>query len=67
MEQIPHLTNVGLLYFSKSNSLASDEALSLFRMKVGEDTFNSHPEIPTLAEEIVKECKGLPLALITIS
>ena len=38
----------------KVECLASDEALSLFRMKVGEDTFNSHPEIPTLAEEIVK-------------
>ena len=50
----------------KVECLAPDEALSLFRMKVGEDTFNSHPEIPTLAEEIVKECKGLPLALITI-
>ena len=47
----------------KVECLAPDEALSLFRMKVGEDTFNSHPEI---AEEIVKECKGLPLALITI-
>ena len=50
----------------KVDCLAPDEALSLFRMKVGEDTYNSHPEIPTLAEEIVKECKGLPLALITI-
>ena len=46
--------------------LAPDEAISLFRMKVGEDTFNSHPEIPILAKEIVKECKGLPLALVTI-
>ena len=51
----------------KVECLAPDEALSLFRMKVGEDTFNSHPEIPTLAIEIVKECKGLPLALVTIS
>ena len=50
----------------KIECLALDEALSLFRMKVGENTFNSHPEIPTLAEEIVKERKGLPLALITI-
>lgn len=50
----------------KVECLASDDALSLFRMKVGEDTFNSHPEIPRLAKEIVKECKGLPLALITI-
>ena len=46
--------------------LASDEAMPLFWMKVGEDTFNSHPKIPRLAKEIVKECKGLPLALITI-
>ena len=50
----------------KVECLAPDEALSLFRMKVGEDTFNSHPEIPTLAKEIVNEYKGLPLALITI-
>ena len=33
----------------KVECLAPDEALSLFWMKVGEDTFNSHPEIPTLA------------------
>ena len=50
----------------KVECLASDEALALFRLKVGEDTFNSHPQIPALAKEIVKECKGLPLALITI-
>ena len=50
----------------KVECLAPDEALSLFRMKVGEDTFNSHPEIPTLAIEIMKQCKGLPLALVTI-
>ena len=50
----------------KVECLAPDEALSLFRMKVGEDTFNSHSEIPTLAIEIVKECKVLPLALVTI-
>ena len=50
----------------KVECLASDEAMPLFRMKVGEDTFNSHPEIPRLAKEIVKECKGLSLALITI-
>ena len=50
----------------KVECLASDEAMPLFWMKVGEDTFNSHPEIPRLAKEIVKECKCLPLALITI-
>ena len=50
----------------KVECLASDEAMPLFWMKVGEDTFNSHLEIPRLAKEIVKECKCLPLALITI-
>ena len=50
----------------KVECLAPDEALSLFRMKVWEDTFNYHPKIPTLAKEIVKECKGLLLALVTI-
>ena len=50
----------------KVECLAPDEALSLFRMKVGENTFNSHPEIPTLAKEMVKESKGLLLALVTI-
>ncbi|RVW66933.1 putative disease resistance protein [Vitis vinifera] len=46
--------------------LACEEAFSLFRTKVGEDTLNSHPDIRKLAEIFVKECKGLPLALITV-
>ena len=47
--------------------LSPEAALDLFRYKVGEDVFNSHPEIPTLAQAVVGECKGLPLALITIA
>ncbi|KAH9666256.1 putative disease resistance protein [Citrus sinensis] len=35
--------------------------------EVGEDVFNSHPEIPTLVQAVVGECKGLPLALIAIA
>ena len=33
----------------------------------GEDTLNSHPDIPKLAEMVAKECKGLPLALIVVA
>ena len=46
--------------------LIKDEAIYLFKKKVGETTLNSHPIIPQLAEIDAKECKGLPLALITI-
>ncbi|XWS51869.1 hypothetical protein CRYUN_Cryun11dG0019000 [Craigia yunnanensis] len=47
--------------------LLPEVALDLFRTKVGEDVLNSHLEIPKLAELIARECKGLPLALITIA
>ncbi|RVW24660.1 Retrovirus-related Pol polyprotein from transposon TNT 1-94 [Vitis vinifera] len=36
------------------------------KSKVREDTLNSHPDIRKLEEIFVKECKGLPLALITV-
>ncbi|WKA13356.1 hypothetical protein VitviT2T_030660 [Vitis vinifera] len=42
------------------------EAFALFQIHVGEDTINSHPHLPKLAEIVAKECDGLPLALITI-
>ncbi|KAF8030808.1 hypothetical protein BT93_D0104 [Corymbia citriodora subsp. variegata] len=42
------------------------EAMGLFEKNVGESTINFHPEIPELAKDIVQECKGLPLALITV-
>ncbi|XP_072970261.1 probable disease resistance protein At1g61300 isoform X2 [Typha angustifolia] len=46
--------------------LNDDEAWSLFLEKVGEETISSHPLIPGLAKEVIKELAGLPLALITI-
>jgi disease resistance protein RPS2 len=46
--------------------LAREEALTLFQMKVGEETLRSHPDIPKLAKIVAEECEGLPLALITI-
>ncbi|KAK2631419.1 hypothetical protein EUGRSUZ_L02932 [Eucalyptus grandis] len=46
--------------------LTLEEALELFKNNVGKLTVHSHPEIPELAKNIVLECKGLPLALITI-
>ena len=51
----------------KVECLEEKKALSLFQAKVGEDTLNSHPDIPKLAEMVAKECKGLPLALIVIA
>ena len=50
----------------KVECLTQEEALCLFRMKVGENTFNSDPRIPKLAEVMAAKCKGLPLALVTI-
>ena len=35
-------------------------------MKVGENTLNSDPRIPKLAEDMAAECKGLPLALVSV-
>ncbi|KAJ9673013.1 hypothetical protein PVL29_026335 [Vitis rotundifolia] len=51
----------------KVECLEEAEALSLFQAKVGEDTLNSHPDIPKLSEIVAKECKGLPLALVVIA
>ena len=50
----------------KVECLTEEEAINLFKEKVGETTLNSHPDIPQLAEIAAKECKGLPLALATI-
>ena len=46
--------------------LEQEEALALFMKKVGENTLNSHPDIPQLAEKVAERCKGLPLALVTV-
>ena len=50
----------------KVECLTQEEALRLFRMKVGENTLYSDPRIPKLAEDMAAECKGLPLALVTV-
>ncbi|KAI9107495.1 hypothetical protein K1719_021532 [Acacia pycnantha] len=50
----------------KVKILTEKEALELFCMKAGEETLNSHPNIPRLAKKMAKECKGLPLALIVL-
>ncbi|XP_073002921.1 probable disease resistance protein At1g61300 [Typha latifolia] len=49
----------------KMECLNYDDALKLFLDKVGTETINSHPRILSLAEDVVKELEGLPLALIT--
>ena len=46
--------------------LAPDEALALFQEEVGGEALNSHPDVRKLAKVVAEECKGLPLALITI-
>ncbi|KAH9715163.1 putative disease resistance protein [Citrus sinensis] len=46
--------------------LSEKDAWELFREKVGEETLQSHHDIVELAQIVVKECGGLPLALITI-
>lgn len=46
--------------------LEQEQAVTLFQMKVGEETLRSHPDIPELAKLVAEECEGLPLALITI-
>ncbi|KAF7848278.1 hypothetical protein BT93_L2137 [Corymbia citriodora subsp. variegata] len=46
--------------------LMPEEALALFENNIGKSSIHSHPEIQELANDIVKECKGLPLALITV-
>ncbi|KAJ4718306.1 Disease resistance protein [Melia azedarach] len=50
----------------KVDCLQPEDAWELFKMKVGENTLNSHPDIPQLAKTMAEECDGLPIALITI-
>ncbi|KAF3609115.1 hypothetical protein DY000_02045423 [Brassica cretica] len=46
--------------------LAPDEAWELFRMRAGDLTLESHPDIPGVARKIAGKCYGLPLALNVI-
>ncbi|KAI9099677.1 hypothetical protein K1719_024682 [Acacia pycnantha] len=50
----------------KVEVLTEKEALELFCMKVGEETLKSYPTIRNLAQEMFRECKGLPLALSVV-
>ncbi|XP_058074743.1 disease resistance protein RPS2-like [Magnolia sinica] len=50
----------------KVECLPEKEAMDLFLRNVGEEAMKYHLEIPILAKSVAKECKGLPLALITI-
>ncbi|CAN6301525.1 unnamed protein product [Urochloa humidicola] len=43
-----------------------EDAWSLFQASVGGDAVHGHTEIPTLARQVAAECKGLPLALVTV-
>ncbi|KAJ0045491.1 hypothetical protein Pint_03711 [Pistacia integerrima] len=47
--------------------LGHENALKLFLSTVGDWALGSHPEIPSLAETMAKECGGLPLGLIKVA
>ncbi|KAH7690227.1 disease resistance protein RPS2 protein [Dioscorea alata] len=49
----------------KIKGLTDEEAWSLFKEKVGGEDIIS-PEIKPIAEQVARECGGLPLALITV-
>ncbi|CAN7020357.1 unnamed protein product, partial [Brassica rapa subsp. trilocularis] len=46
--------------------LDPDKAWELFKKKVGENTLESHTDIPKLARKVADRCCGLPLALNVI-
>ncbi|KAL6334030.1 hypothetical protein AAG906_000085 [Vitis piasezkii] len=50
----------------KVDCLTRTESWELFRMKLGENTLDFHPEIPELAQAVAQECCGLPLVLTTM-
>ncbi|WMV31119.1 hypothetical protein MTR67_024504 [Solanum verrucosum] len=46
-------------------TLSEEEAWFLFSQKVGD--FGTDPSLIVIAKEVVEECKGLPLAIITVA
>ncbi|XVF11348.1 hypothetical protein REPUB_Repub08aG0019900 [Reevesia pubescens] len=59
---------IGAHKIHKVQCLPEEKAWELFQEKVGDvQTLDSSPRILQLAREVAKECKGLPLALITIA
>ncbi|RWR90798.1 putative disease resistance protein isoform X1 [Cinnamomum micranthum f. kanehirae] len=49
----------------KVDALTEDESWILFKEKIGAD-FVLSPEIEQIAKDVVKECDGLPLGIITV-
>ncbi|XVF35076.1 hypothetical protein REPUB_Repub18cG0113600 [Reevesia pubescens] len=47
--------------------LPPEQALSLFRMTVGESILNTNPDLSELANTFARRCAGLPLALLTVA
>ncbi|KAI3938573.1 hypothetical protein MKW98_016078 [Papaver atlanticum] len=50
----------------KIECLEDDQDWSLFQQKVKQEALSCHPEVLEVAKKVSKECRGLPLALITI-
>ncbi|KAI9187314.1 hypothetical protein LWI28_026702 [Acer negundo] len=51
----------------KVTCLSNDDAWELFQALVGDETLQSHPQkVWDLAEDVSRECRGLPLALVSI-
>ncbi|KAL5800534.1 hypothetical protein ACOSQ4_033418 [Xanthoceras sorbifolium] len=50
----------------KVECLPYEEAWALFRTSVGDEALDSQTEVGGVAKAIVKECHGLPLALVTV-
>ncbi|KAI3951333.1 hypothetical protein MKW92_031031 [Papaver armeniacum] len=50
----------------KIECLDEDQAWSLFQQKVKQEALSCHPDVLEVAKKVAKECRGLPLALITI-
>ncbi|KAK3200172.1 hypothetical protein Dsin_023587 [Dipteronia sinensis] len=50
----------------KVTCLSENDAWRLFKALVGDETLQSHPEVLDLAKDVSRECRGLPLALVSI-
>ncbi|KAG2542056.1 disease resistance protein RPS2-like [Panicum virgatum] len=50
----------------KMECFNEEDAWRLFKANVGGDAIHRHTEILTLARQVAAECKGLPLALVTV-
>ncbi|KAL5219262.1 hypothetical protein ABZP36_019946 [Zizania latifolia] len=50
----------------KMECLNEEDAWSLFEANAGDEAIHRHPQIPALAKQVAAECKGLPLALVTV-